>query len=108
MSNVILFEKFKEGRSTLAEMCEEITEGLFPFVTFRVFVGSSMASCVTIPWCRFRPYQNAFWEVRSCDCGGTYCGHPTQTLYMEKSSTKEYVFSKVQDGVYFFDMNVKG
>jgi hypothetical protein len=102
MSNVINFERFRPGRSTLAEMYEEVTEGIFPFVTFRVMIGSDLLLQTMINWCRFRelPENPEILEVRSCDCSGMVCGHPTQKMYISKRALKEWKFVEERQGMF--------
>jgi hypothetical protein len=89
--------------STLEQLHEQITEGIFPFVTFRVQIGPDIISNVTIPHCRFRPTESdEIIEARSCDCGGSICGVPTQSLYLSKNQMKNYVFIEKQSLSYVF------
>jgi hypothetical protein len=77
---------------TLDALHEEITKELFPFITFRVQMGNEIVSNVTIPNCRFRETDNKdLIEARSCDCGGTICGNPTQSLFLSKNQMKNYL-----------------
>ncbi|MBP1309084.1 hypothetical protein JOD82_002104 [Paenibacillus sp. 1182] len=86
--------------STLEDLSDSITKDTYPFITFRVAIGNEIVSNVTIPHCRFRSteYENLI-EARSCDCGGSICGHPTQSLYLSKSQFKDYILVEEQSSV---------
>ncbi|AKA44339.1 hypothetical protein [Paenibacillus polymyxa] len=86
--------------STLEDMSDSITKDTYPFITFRVQQDNEIVSNVTIPHCRFRAtdYENLI-EGRSCDCGGSICGHPTQSLYLSKSQLKNYILVEEQSSI---------
>lgn len=98
----INFKPFVTSVTTLEELHNVINEEL-PFVTFRVQSGEDIVSNVTIPFCRFRESESdKITEIRSCDCEGTICGHPTQKLYMSYSQMKHYYFLEKEGLHYFF------
>lgn len=91
--------------TSLEDIYSEITEGVFPFVTFIVTnSGGDYASYVTIPFCRFRSCEqnNTLMEARSCDCEGVLCGHPVQRLYMSKSEMKNWICWHTEPMKYVF------
>lgn len=94
--------------TTLEDVYEDFNNDLSSFVTFRVQSGTnSIISNVTIPFCRFRKMDNGdLFEIRSCDCNGSICGHPTQKIYMTENHFKDYVFLEQINLHYFFVCNV--
>jgi hypothetical protein len=89
--------------TSLEQLREEFNDTLHSFVTFRVQKDHEIVSNATIPWCRFRDYDNLdVWEVRSCDCSGLVCGHPTQRLHLSKSQVKNYIFNEQINSNYIF------
>ncbi|OME54138.1 hypothetical protein BSK59_16290 [Paenibacillus odorifer] len=94
--------------TTLAEVYEDFNDDLSSFITFRVQNGSeSIISNATIPFCRFRHFNDSdVLEIRSCDCDGTICGHPTQKIYISKNQLHNYYFSEQINMHYIFICNV--
>lgn len=90
--------------TTLDQMYEDFNELLHCFVTFRIQTEQEIICNVTIPYCRFREaHENAgLLDVRSCDCEGTLCNHPTQRIFMSKSQLKNYVFFEENNFHYIF------
>jgi hypothetical protein len=99
--NVIVLEKFKVGKSTLAEMHSEITEGIFPFICLIVTQDNALVSCITIPWARFRDVdeQPTILELRSNDV--TDNSIPTHMAYLSKEIMKNYIF-KSHEGTHYY------
>jgi hypothetical protein len=96
MGKIVPLQKFKEGKSTLAEMYEEITEGVFPFINFQVWSkNGNLVMHVPIPWARFREdTENPnIWEVRSTDCDPTCecCNHTH--IFITKAQMKSFIYS---------------
>jgi hypothetical protein len=91
--------KFELNRSTLLEMYEEITERIFPFITFNVVDGNgNIVSSSTVPWARFREMDDRpdLWEVRSSDEPA-----PKHMLYVSKSILSRYIYTSGQDNVHY-------
>ncbi|WP_145052657.1 hypothetical protein [Paenibacillus xylanexedens] len=78
--------------------------GHFPAIQFNVVIDGKLLSSITIMWARFRelPDQPHLFEVRSCDCGGVVCGHPTQRMYLDKSLLGEWTLKSSETIKYVF------
>lgn len=102
MADILKLEKFKEGKSTLAEMYEEISEGTFPFITFNTVTkedGELLTSC-TIPWARFREKEvPGLWEVRSCDCEEHK--DERQNMFITKNAMAKFILDRVEGPVHY-------
>lgn len=97
--------------TTLEQLKEEFNDSLTCFATFRVQTedGLSIVSNVTIANCRFRPMDgnHGIVEVRSCDCGGSLCMHPTQKIFISSDQFKNYIFVEQINLNYIFAYLVK-
>jgi hypothetical protein len=84
---------FELDKSTLEDMHLEITERLFPFITFNILDDNGvLVASNTIPWARFREVEDRpdLWEVRSND-------DPVVTrhvLYLSQKVLSSYIFTQ--------------
>lgn len=84
--------------STLDDIGLEITEGTYPYITFKTLSETGdIISCITIPKCRFRicEHDESLIEARSCDCGEgtTICGFPMQKIALARSQLRRWVLA---------------
>lgn len=93
MTNVLPFKKFESGKTTFADMIDEINSR-FPVLTFRTYIDGALLSQVTILWGRIRDIDDNpnHVEIRSCDCDGNVCGHPTQRMYVSKNALRDWTY----------------
>lgn len=91
----------EKTKRTLAEMHLEITEGIFPAITFNHYEGKKkeLVSSTTIMWARFRevPDMPEIWEVRSNDSDT----EPRQIIYITRNKMERYILKSEREGIHY-------
>lgn len=95
--------------TTLKEIHEEISEGIFPFIFFETVKNMQGQDVVVIPFARFRESdRKGVVEVRSCDCGGSVCGMPTKYFHIPEEQMNEWFYVQHETNVrYLFRREIR-
>jgi Asp-tRNA(Asn)/Glu-tRNA(Gln) amidotransferase C subunit len=103
--NVVKLQRFRIGKSTLAEMCEEITEVSYPFITLNICDSKGgLFMSNTVAWARFREDEQRkdLWQVRNNDEI-----MPSQFVWISKKHLSRYVLVFQEENIrYVFQMTV--